>query len=667
MKYINLPKPHGFLIWRGKQKAIGLPIPVLSGQKVMVISDGEAYGEAVFGEPVEMMPVEFAKYEEHHLVRPEDSRLLWPNADKLYTQWIKNFEPYEDFEQDGEKQRRIVTKKALHYISGDEVELVDAPEPTADQKELLTRAERLPKTIVLFDEAVTLEDGKAVIKDGCEACQPVLDAVLNGAKSGDASLPLYQLTLTRVPRLALKKKEAEVMEGEKCGPDTYMAKGAEASESEKAKGGYLVSDDTGDHLPTETDGKVDHRLMGAAFAALTVGYRGQTYKGPNKAAALAKLKKLYKAEGMDLPSEKGIDEVGEDEKAGRKVKGSMMDKIKAVYETLKDFVSWAEPAEEDDEDLVEKAFAIKRINGKPIIVTYSTNAFKDREGEIFSTKSLETYVAQAEAKGDRGTYDFWHIPGTDFAVKGWQAVAGKFLVEAGSFADNEAGHAALKFFEKYPDGHPDFAPEGWGCSPKYRYLPEERKSGIYENIWISKTSVLPRLAAANIWTEGGIMALTEQQEKSGKVFFGEELYTKLIGGAEDKTKKLQEAGVANKSVDEAPPTEEKPNIMEQFVQQLETQLQPFVEAMNVLAKDQLELKELIATQAGEIKQLKIAEAVKQQTQMPRATLFTLQRATEAQKTVIAEDDPLNLAAKNIPVQTPVKDTSGAAHFFPPRG
>jgi hypothetical protein len=745
MKYIDLPKPHGFLIWRGKQKAIGLPVPALSGQKVMVISDGEPYGEAVFGEPVEMLPAEFAKFEEHHLVRPEEKTLLWPNADKLYTQWIKDFIPYEDFEPDGEKQKRIVTRKSLH-ITGDEAELLDTPEPTEAQKELLSRAERLPKTIVLLDEAVTLEDGKAIIAPGCEACQPVLDAVLNGAKALDTSLHAYQLTLTRVPRLALKKKELEAMEGEKCGdmPMSYVPYGVytfadlmaahEAQETaqeianlsqqftglvgnimaspdvadkpsaltsltkelailmkqeangemaksldsnptkefpmletmvgggEKAKGGYLVSDDSGDHLPTETDGKVDPRLMGAAYAALTSNSRGNPYEGPNKAAALAKLKKLYKSEGMDLPGEKSS-EVEEAEKAGRKVKGSMMDKIKAAYETLKDFVSWAdnEPAlGADDDDLTEKGIAIKQVNGKPWFISYSTNAFEDREREIFSTKALEKYVEEAELKSDRGYFNFWHIKTkanpalTDFAKKEWQAVVGRFLVEAGPFLDDEKGQAALKFFQEYPDGHPEIAPEGWGCSPEYRYLPEERKSGTYDNIWVTRTSTLPRLAAANIWTKGTTMAISEQQKQAANTIFGEELATKIFKSAEDATKELEEAGVAHKSAEDVPATEEpKPAGITL------DDLQPFVEAMNLLATNQAELKELIATQASEIKQLKIAEAVKAKTETPRAQLFTLQRATEAQKTIITADDPL------IPKQPePLKDKSGAAHFFP---
>jgi hypothetical protein len=65
---------------------------------------------------------------------------------------------------------------------------------------------------------------------------------------------------------------------------------------------YLVSDKSGDHLPvTGEDGKPDHRLMGAAWAALHGGYRGNEYKGPNKAEAISKLTAMYKAEKMDTP------------------------------------------------------------------------------------------------------------------------------------------------------------------------------------------------------------------------------------------------------------------------------------------------------------------------------------------------------------------------------
>jgi hypothetical protein len=68
---------------------------------------------------------------------------------------------------------------------------------------------------------------------------------------------------------------------------------------------YLVTDKDGKgHLPVSgEDGKLDHRLMAAAHAALFSNYRGNPYAGPNKEEAKAKLRALYKSEGMEWPEE----------------------------------------------------------------------------------------------------------------------------------------------------------------------------------------------------------------------------------------------------------------------------------------------------------------------------------------------------------------------------
>lgn len=70
---------------------------------------------------------------------------------------------------------------------------------------------------------------------------------------------------------------------------------------------YLVVEDpekpTTWHLPVKKHGKLDHGLMGAAWAALTSTHRGQPYGGPNKEAALTKLRGYYKSEGLTPPGE----------------------------------------------------------------------------------------------------------------------------------------------------------------------------------------------------------------------------------------------------------------------------------------------------------------------------------------------------------------------------
>jgi hypothetical protein len=76
---------------------------------------------------------------------------------------------------------------------------------------------------------------------------------------------------------------------------------------------YLVVDEDGKgHLPVRDspDGPLNHHLMGAAWAALHGGYRGNKYEGPGKQAAIEKLKALYKSEGMEPPSESRDREMG---------------------------------------------------------------------------------------------------------------------------------------------------------------------------------------------------------------------------------------------------------------------------------------------------------------------------------------------------------------------
>ncbi|MFA4974461.1 MAG: hypothetical protein WC683_17785 [bacterium] len=82
-----------------------------------------------------------------------------------------------------------------------------------------------------------------------------------------------------------------------------------AVEKEGDPSGFLVKEDDGTtHLPTKRDGKLDHGMMGAAWAALHGGYRGNKYEGPKKQEAISRLKKLYEDENLPLPSEKGAGE-----------------------------------------------------------------------------------------------------------------------------------------------------------------------------------------------------------------------------------------------------------------------------------------------------------------------------------------------------------------------
>ena len=107
-----------------------------------------------------------------------------------------------------------------------------------------------------------------------------------------------------------------------CSADTKCQMSAKADKAVK----YLVDSNGEKHLPyTGEDGKPNHRLMGAAWAALfnSGGHRGHKYEGPNKEQAKKKLKQIYAREGLDNPSEKS-------ERIDGLIKNIVEDRIKST-------------------------------------------------------------------------------------------------------------------------------------------------------------------------------------------------------------------------------------------------------------------------------------------------------------------------------------------------
>ena len=101
-------------------------------------------------------------------------------------------------------------------------------------------------------------------------------------------------------------KEAEAEADTEPEPDETKAVMKAEGDGEHPASHYLVVEDaekpTTWHLRVRNAaGEVDHRLMGAAWAALHGGYRGNRYEGPEREAALAKLTRLYASEGLDVP------------------------------------------------------------------------------------------------------------------------------------------------------------------------------------------------------------------------------------------------------------------------------------------------------------------------------------------------------------------------------
>lgn len=189
-------------------------------------------------------------------------------------------------------------------------------------------------------------------------------------------------------------------------------------------------------------------------------------------------------------------------------------------------------------------------DGKQWLLTWTTNAFEDREGEIFRTKALEEYVERHEKDEKKGEFWFWHMPGAKFADIHWQATVGRFLVEGGPFDDTPIGRKFAAFFAVHPHDHPELAPEGWGTSHGYHYLSGDRKDAVYE--WFEKfeTTVLPKSAASNQHSPRmEVLPMNQQQQNALTAIGGADLVKMVMDTGEEHTKELEQQGVAFKATE----------------------------------------------------------------------------------------------------------------------
>ena len=305
-------------------------------------------------------------------------------------------------------------------------------------------------------------------------------------ESADAEMEHIEAALTALGAPPAEPMEHEQMETTKAG----------------SPGDYLVVEDRTKpstwHLQVRRNGKPDHGLMGGAWAALHGGYRGNKYAGPNKEQALSKLRALYAAEKMPLPTEKSYESF-------------------TVYKDASGVDRW---------------------------LSVSSTAYRDRDQEIVSTKALRGAVALADASGFRGPLRFWHVPGIELGDCDYQATAqdGRFLIESGTFRSPALAAAIKSHADEYQ------------MSIGFTHPPNEPDdNGVFTHIAIFERSLVPRGRASNSLTHFALvtkesrMLTEEKQAQLTKLLDGNaELLSGLLGSIATTDKAAQDHGVVYK-------------------------------------------------------------------------------------------------------------------------
>jgi hypothetical protein len=277
---------------------------------------------------------------------------------------------------------------------------------------------------------------------------------------------------------------------------------------------------------------------------------GEAVFTAKKKIAATKLIGWWKMAFDEIAPQSIFDAAGKDRPA-EKSDGPTLAQLKDWIEEIKGFFLGTKSL-----DVYQSGLKLtKGADGKPWILLWSTNSFEDREKEIFSTQSIDDFVARHEEDDIKGEVWFCHLPGSKFANIKMQARVGRFLLEAAPFDDTEMGQAFEKFFSENPDSHPLLAPNGWGQSHGYRFKRKDRVDGIYTSFEKYESTILPWDIAANqhnprptFTTEGDFM--NEKQREAFESVFGAELVSRMVSQGETKTAELEATGIAYKAVEE---------------------------------------------------------------------------------------------------------------------
>lgn len=257
---------------------------------------------------------------------------------------------------------------------------------------------------------------------------------------------------------------------------------------------YLVVEDPEKastwHLPVYSkSGELDKRRMGAAWAALHEGYRGNKYEGPKKGDAIKKLTALYEQEGMTIPG-------GVLEKSTKKSIKSGTPYVTGEYspeifvsrsKEFDEMVSLAKKVEKGGSD---SGFMVyKQNDGAYRWLLISSNAFRDRDGEIVSTKALVNDCERADTEKDYGPLRWWHVPGIDIGQCDFNMVHGRMLIESGTFDDPEIGERVKEEQDKLEISigftHPSSEPDS---------------EGVFNSIRRFERSLVPKGRVSNRFT-----------------------------------------------------------------------------------------------------------------------------------------------------------------------
>lgn len=188
-----------------------------------------------------------------------------------------------------------------------------------------------------------------------------------------------------------------------------------------------------------------------------------------------------------------------------------------------------------------KSFTVyKDATGAHRWVAYSSNAYRDRDEEIVSTKALTDDCARADADRAYGPLRWWHVPGWELGDCDFNAMHGRVLVESGTFKSTAIGAAVAR------------AAPNLQLSIGFTHAPDEPDAGgVFHHIRRFERSLVPGGRAANPFTRLIVKEtrMDTEKEQALKAALGADAAAQVLAGAEAVQKDADDRQTAYKSAD----------------------------------------------------------------------------------------------------------------------
>lgn len=193
-----------------------------------------------------------------------------------------------------------------------------------------------------------------------------------------------------------------------------------------------------------------------------------------------------------------------------------------------------------------------KVAGNHWLAVWSNN-FMDRDGEIFTQKAIDDYIARV----DMGVVKppelwVWHIPGTRIGQAEKVARHGHFVLSWGSFDDTDYGRAARNYYARHAHEK--------GISHGYHFVPDYFDGKHYHEFNSFENSPLPLGSEANLYTSlEGVKAakMDERKVRELEAIFGKEKTELILANLDKRGKALEDLGVEFK--DFTTPSPETPD------------------------------------------------------------------------------------------------------------